>query len=60
MYIITTMSYPELGTLIRDKRVSLNNASFGYQPNYYKSLLNMLNPASGEDSSQTDVNGGKI
>lgn len=32
MYIITIMSYSELGTLIRDKRVSLNNASlfFGY------------------------------
>lgn len=33
---------------------------FGYQPDYYKNLLNMLNPASGENSSQTDVNGGKI
>ena len=32
MYIVTTMSYVELGRLIKDKRVSLNNAKllFGF------------------------------
>lgn len=71
VYIVTTMSYADLGKLIRDKRVSLNNAKllFGYSEEiidtyfserigysgYVVGLRGRLNPMTAEVFAQLDA-----
>ena len=70
MYVITSMSYDELGTLIREKRVTLNNAEllFGDQDDdvdeymrecvgykgYTLGIRGRLNPVTAEVMSAVD------